>query len=415
MKKILLNYFEKTGKKSEFDLFRKTFQNIPKDKFAIIKISGKTLENKIDQIAEDIAYLNKLELYPTVIHGAGSILDSRLPHSKKQDGIRITEESDMDTIKEVYDDISSDLKDKINSYGGKSETAKDIFDTEAISTYGHVGKITGIKIQKIKDIINNNTTPIISPLGKHKDTYHNINADTAAKELVNKISPKKFLLITETGGILDENGQLTPFINLSDIDETNHITGGMLLKIQEIKELLKTTKDCAVIITSAENLLKELFTITGSGTYIKYHDIKSATTINKEQETKLKTLIETSFQKKLTDDYFEEKILELFHEKDFDGIAIIKTINKIPYLDKFTVKKEHQGTGLGKSIWNSITKKYPKIILRASPENPINNFYAKNCEGMIKKSGWNIYWNNLTDKELLPTVHAVAGKKKTMI
>ncbi len=415
MKKMILNYLEKTGKKSEFDLFRNTFQSIPKTKFAVIKISGKTLENKIDLIAEDIAFLNKLGIYPIIIHGAGSTLDRKLPQSKKIEGIRVTEESDMDIIKKVYADISNDIKEKINSHGGKAEIADNIFDTEPISTYGHVGKITGIETQKIKDIINKNAVPIISPIGKYADTYHNINADTAAKELVKKISPKKFLLITETGGILDEKDQLIRFINLSNIDEINHITGGMLLKVQEIKELLKTTKDCAVVITSAENILKELFTIIGSGTYLKYHTIHSTTIVTKEQQTKLKTLLEKAFEKKLTNDYFEENILELFHEKDFDGIAIIKTVNKIPYLDKFTVKKQYHGTGLGKSIWNAVTKKYPKLILRASPKNPINSFYAKNCVGMIKKSGWNIYWNNLTDEELLPAVNAVASKKKTMI
>ena len=88
MKKVILNYLEKTGKKSEFDLFLNIFKSIPKTKFAVIKISGKTLENKIDQIAEDIAYLNKLGIYPIIIHGAGSTLDRKLPQSKKIEGIR---------------------------------------------------------------------------------------------------------------------------------------------------------------------------------------------------------------------------------------------------------------------------------------------------------------------------------------
>lgn len=410
-----IGFLDKTGKKSEFELFLKIFQSTPKAKFAVIKISGKTLEDKMDIIAENIAYLNKLGIYPTVVHGAGSILDTKLPSSKKIGGIRVTSAKDMQTVIEVYKDISERLASKIISNGGSAKTVKGIFSAEPVKELGCVGKITGIDSGKIEETIEHNATPIVSPLGKFNNICLNINADTAAKELAKKICPKKLLMITEAGGILDEKGAIVPFINLSNGDDSlAHITGGMLLKIEEIKDLLKTALDCAVVITSAEDLLKELFTISGRGTFIKSHDISSTRDKNKIDMHKLKALLESSFEKKLVAEYFDEDITEIIYEKNYDGAAIIKTVNSIPYLDKFAVSKPCQGTGLGKSIWAEVAGKYPKLILRATKDNTANSFYFRNCEGMIKKSHWNIYWNNIKEDELFSVIEAVEKRKATM-
>ena len=409
-----IGFLEKTGKKSEFELFLKIFQSTPKTKFAVIKISGKTLEDKMDIIAENIAYLNKLGIYPTVVHGAGSILDTLLPSSKKIGGLRVTSEKDMHTVIAVYKDISEKLASKIIFYGGDAKTVADVFKAVPLEELGCVGKITGIDSGIIEDTIEHNATPIVSPLGKFNNISLNVNADTAAKELVKKISPKKLLMITETGGILDENGSIMPFINLSCGDDLAHITGGMQLKVKEIKDLLETAADCAVVITSAEDILKELFTISGRGTFIKNHNICSTRDKNKINRQKLKNLLESSFEKKLVDNYFDEDMTEIIYEKNYEGAAIIKTVNSIPYLDKFAVSKPCQGTGLGKSIWTEVVGKYQKMILRATKDNPANSFYFRNCEGMIKKSQWNIYWNNIGEDELFSVIEAVEEKKATM-
>lgn len=414
MLREFIDFLDKTGKKSEFELFLKIFQSTPKTKFAVIKISGKTLEDKMDIIAEDIAYLNKLGIYPTIVHGAGSILDEKLQSSKKIGGLRVTSKEDMQTVIEVYKDISERLTSKIISYGGSAKAVRDILTAEPIEGLGCVGKITGINTAKIDDIIEHNKTPVVSPLGKYNDSWLNINADTAAKELVKKISPKKLLMITETGGILDEKGVIMPFMNLSSDEDQSHITGGMQLKVKEIKDLLEAVPDCAVVITSAEDILKELFTISGRGTFIKNHNICSTGDKNKIDKPKLKNLIENSFEKKLADSYFDEDMTEIIYEKNYDGAAIIKTINSIPYLDKFAVSKACQGTGLGKSIWAEVVSKYPRMILRAAKDNPANSFYYRNCEGMVKKSEWNIYWNNIRDDELFSAIEAVEEKKVTL-
>ncbi|HED07183.1 MAG TPA: GNAT family N-acetyltransferase [Ignavibacteria bacterium] len=413
MKDIIFNFLKKIDK-PEFKLFLNLFSNLPKIKFAVIKISGKALEDHLELIAEDIAFLNKLDIYPIIVHGCGSTLDKRLPESEKIDGIRITKKEDMKVIQSSFKEIADSLKENIIEKGGKAEIVEDLFYCEQLEQYGFVGKIKKIKLSKIKSLIDLNITPIISPLGDSSVGKLNINADNVAKELVKIIEPKKFIFITKTSGILDSKGKLIPFLNLSG-NVFENITGGMLLKVKEIKDFLSSGVDYEVVITNPKNLIKELFTIKGGGTYIKYHTINQTSDVNSIDKEKVKWTLEDAFDKTLVEDYFENGIKEVFYEKEYEGVAIINEINGMPYLDKFAVAKSYQGTGLGKSLWDRVIKEYPKLIWRSSADNSINTFYTKLCDGVIKNCEWNFYWKNLSNNEIMSTIDLVIKKKKTLI
>ncbi len=416
MKNMLMKFMKNAARNDEFEMFLNIFTELPKMKFAVIKISGSTLEKHIDEIAEDIAYLNKLDIYPIIVHGGGSKLDKRLPNSKKIDGLRVTPKDDMVIIEDVFNNIANEFVTKIKEKGGNAVKAPYIFETIQLKEeLGHVGNVQKTELMALKEIIFNNATPVISPIGICRGEHHNINADTAAKELVKAISPKKLIFITEKGGIVDENDRVIPFLNVYG-NNLQNITDGMLLKVNEIKDFLKRTdSDCAVVITSAENLLKEIFTVKGGGTFIKHYTIRTTKDINSLNKEKLMRLLENTFDKTLIDGYFNRDIKEVFYQKDYYGLAIIKNLNGVGYLDKFSVSKHWQGTGLGKSLWIRITEKYPKLIWRAREGNDFNDFYLKNCDGMMKKKGWCIYWRDLEDNELFPIVEAVVKIEKTML
>jgi len=416
MKTVLLDFFKKIGKQSEFKLFLDLFHHIPKSQFGVIKISGKVLEKNLDIIAEDIAYLNKLEIYPVIVHGAGSELDRRLPNSKKIDGYRVTPKEDIMVIKEVFDGIAHQLIEKIKEKGGNAEHCPPLFECEQIEKLGYVGEVKGLKNKAVLDMINRNSTVIISPLGFKDDDFYNINADTAAKEVVKSLHSRKFILLTDTGGILNEQNQIIPFLNLSEEENfAKHITGGMLLKVREIKNFLEETPNCEVVITSAEKLIKEIFTIKGEGTFIKYHTIKSTNDVQKLDLEKLKSLLEDAFNKKLVPDYFTEEFQEVIYQAGYEGVAFIQVLKSIPYIDKIAVSKARQGTGLAKSIWEKIEDKYDKFMWRASNDNSFNTFYSSRCDGMIRKKDWTFFWKNLEDHEILDCMNNVLAKRKTLL
>ena len=413
--KFLLEFIEKASNSGEFDLFIKMFNNLPKEKFAVVKVSGKTLEKNMDVFAENIALLNKVGIYPWIVHGGGSLIDKKLPNSKKVNGLRVTSKQEIETIVEIFEILSLQLEKKINEKGGSAKKVWNVFECEKIDSLGAVGKISELKLGQAMAALKENCSPIISPIGKSGCEKLNINADSAAKEIVKAIEPKKFIFVTETGGILNSDNEVIPFLNIFSKDAFENLSGGMLLKVKEIKDFLKTGIDCEVVITSPHNLLKEIFTIKGSGTFIKYHKIKSCSGFSKLNKDKIKSLLEDSFGKQLSPGYFDDKVKEVLYQKDYDGIAVIKSVDEIPYLDKFAVAKHCQGTGLGKSLWQELVKKNPKMVWRSNPNNTINTFYTKNCNGMIQKNLWNIYWRNLEENEIINIVDLVAKKESTLV
>ena len=82
------------------------------------------------------------------------------------------------------------------------------------------------------------------------------------------------MFLTGTGGLLDDDGKVIDSINLSTEYDTlmaqPWITGGMRVKIEQIKDLLdKLPLASSVSITRPAELAKELFTHKGSGTLVR--------------------------------------------------------------------------------------------------------------------------------------------------
>ena len=418
MKQLLTKFIEQTVKAKEFQLFLDLMHATPSMRYAVIKVSGSSLENQMDTLAESLVFLSQLGLFPVMVHGAGSAIDEKLPHSVKKDGLRVTSKEGMGVIAGIFERIAQVFVSKIEEKGGKAGIARGVFSCTSKPGYGQVGDINAVSLAPIEALVSNGILPIVSPIGFDSNgTPLNINADTAAKSLVNALCPKKFLLITDTGGILDSQGKLLSFINLTE-DYSSYITGGMLLKVNEIKEFLQhASSETAVVITSAENLLKELFTVKGCGTFIKYHVIHTTDKLSELDLPKVKFLLEDAFQKTLVDDYFKDasKFKRIIYQKDYEGIVILKEINGIPYLDKFAVLRSCSGNGLGKTLWLETLKHYPKMIWRAAAKNPFNGFYYGQSDGTVKTPEWHVFWRNLDEAELLSAVKAATQLPKTLL
>ena len=127
------------------------------------------------------------------------------------------------------------------------------------------------------DYLKRGITPVIPPIGNSKDCIFNINADTAAKAIVLKLLPQKYILLTNTRGVLDNNNKLISQISISEdyqkLVEEGTINEGMKLKIDEAKEIIEGVahleEDIAVQIANPVNILGELFTDGGKGTFVK--------------------------------------------------------------------------------------------------------------------------------------------------
>ncbi|MEZ4816349.1 MAG: acetylglutamate kinase, partial [Planctomycetaceae bacterium] len=117
--------------------------------------------------------------------------------------------------------------------------------------------------------------PVIAPIGvgENGESY-NINADLVAGKLAEILCAEKLILLTNTPGVLDKDGNLLTGLSAQKVDELfadGTISGGMLPKIGSALDAVKNgVNSCHIIDGRVEHaLLLEILTDQGVGTLIR--------------------------------------------------------------------------------------------------------------------------------------------------
>jgi acetylglutamate kinase len=118
---------------------------------------------------------------------------------------------------------------------------------------------------------------VISPIGfDDAGATYNINADVVAGKIAEVLKAEKLVMLTNTPGVLDKNGQLLTGLTARQIDELfadGTISGGMLPKIASALEAARSGVNAVHIIDGRVDhcLLLEILTDAGVGTMIRSH------------------------------------------------------------------------------------------------------------------------------------------------
>ncbi len=257
-----------------------------KNDLIVIKYGGNVFTdiNIFNNFIEDIAILNKLGISIIVVHGGGPKIKRELDKSNIQTkfikGLRVTDEKVINIVEKVLIDFNKDIVDSLKKKGIEAisinSQKNNVIEVipEAVEL-GFVGKPNKINNNIIKNIIEKNIIPVISPLGlgKNNQTY-NINGDTAAGAIAKSLKSRRLLLMTNIEGVLDKEKKLIEEITSSKIfkmiqDET--ITGGMIPKINTCLDAINNGVTAVGIIDGRKkhSVLFEIFSDKGSGTLIR--------------------------------------------------------------------------------------------------------------------------------------------------
>lgn len=407
---------------TEFKYYLDNYQNLGPQEFALIKISGECIKNNLENIVIDLSHLQNLGLSPIVVFGWGDILNANL--GKKgirteftESGDRVTTPEILEEITEVVDSISESFLALSKKYALQLNdlTKEKIFYAKKLAAEpnqrdaGLVGEIKSINPDLILNACHNKKIPLIAPLGFDSHGMYNLNGDTAAVALAKLIKPLKFISLTKTGGVLDFEKKLIKKISIIDDYESlvkeGIISGGMLKKVNEAKELLEFVKNgYSVQIVSPENLLAELFTYYGTGTKIILgYNVYVHQGFNGLDKQKVKDLIESSINKTLVGYYFEKTVTKkVILGEDYDGIGISLDFSGWDYLDKFMVSGKIRGNGMGNKIFSEFLKSGPEkdpqtgYFWRADPKNNHLPFYLSKIRefngGCHFTDNWIVFW-----------------------
>ena len=257
-----------------------------KNELIVIKYGGNVFidRNIFNNFIEDISLLNKLGLSIIVVHGGGPRIKRELDKSNIQSkfvrGLRVTDEKIINIVESVLIDFNVDIVSSLKKMGSEAisiNTKKNnvIEVMPEAEELGFVGIPDKINIDVIKNIVEKNIVPIISPLGLgKKNQVYNINGDTAAGAIAKSLQSRRLLLMTNVKGVLNKEKKLIEEISSSEIlkmikDET--ITEGMIPKINTCLDAVNNGVTAVGIIDGREkhSILFEIFSDKGSGTLIR--------------------------------------------------------------------------------------------------------------------------------------------------
>lgn len=258
----------------------------------VIKFGGNAMvdDELAMQFAQDVVLMKHVGINPVIVHGGGPQIGAMLKRvgieSNFIDGLRVTTKETVEIAEMVLSgNINKSIVAAINTAGGDAVglsgkdshlvTAVKLEHSDATIDLGFVGEPGTVDPKVLHQCINSNMIPVIAPIAadKNGDTY-NINADTMAGAIAASLNARRFLLLTDVAGVLNENGDLLTDLTLGDIDKLTKdgvIKGGMLPKVETCLNATKAGVKAAVIIDGRVEhaILLELFTETGVGTLIR--------------------------------------------------------------------------------------------------------------------------------------------------
>lgn len=406
------------------------FSQVDQERFAVVKVGGAVIEEELEALASALAFLQTVGLAPIVVHGGGPQLDKALGkagiETVRKKGLRVTPPEAIPVIRETLTDLNLRLVQAIRDCGGRAAAIPSgVFEAELVDEpgLGRVGEPSRIRLDLVHAAARAGQAPILACLGDTVDgRMVNINADAAVRALVHQLQPYKVIFLTGTGALLDERGEAISAINLTTDFESlmgaGWVSGGMRLKMEEIKRLLDDLPlSSSVSITRPDALTKELFTHAGAGTLVRRGEniLRIDERAGLDQQ-RTRELIAQAFGRLPVAGYFERLEFDrAFVSETYRAAAITTRLGDTVYLDKFAVLDEARGEGLGGAVWRQLIAYAPRLYWRSRSDNPVNEFYYAACHGAVKSGRWTVFWRGEDELSRVPAmVDTIAALPPTL-
>ncbi|RXK39280.1 acetylglutamate kinase [Tremella mesenterica] len=389
---------------------------LPEAKFAVLKIGGAILSNELDDLALSLSFLNRLGLYPVVLHGAGpqlnDILESEGVIPDYEDGIRITDARTLQVARRVFLQENLKLTTALERLGTRARPIPTgVFTADYLdkAKYGLVGKITRVDKAPIEAAIKAGCLPILTSLAENAEgQILNVNADVAAGELAKVLEPMKIVYLNEKGGLFHGvTGKKISLINLDEeydsLMKESWVKFGTKLKLREIKELLDTLpRTSSVAIISTDMLQKELFTDEGAGTLIRRgYKLYKLPSVEAVGSTQLRQVFSErdpdvlAGRKSVAEIFSELKDGQhtIYGDEPFDVVAVVShPEGETPVMTKFLPSRNGILNKIVDNVFEAIRKDHKRLFWTARADDENRAWHFERADGCFTRAGRSLFW-----------------------
>jgi hypothetical protein len=355
---VVLRFLESVGRRAEAEFYVQLFRSEPKEQFGAIAVDANVARFAFEAVVLHLRFLAMLGLAPLVVLGAFA------PADAPEHAARV-----------------------VRRLGREGVSA-------AIVPSADVDALTDAVVRACRE----GTLPVLA-----LSLDDGATADERFEKLgalLGRLQSRKLIFLHRPGG-LRVGGALLPMVNLT-ADVPALITSRDLTRkeraiVQQSQRLVAAAPHrLAVTVTSPLNLLRELFTVKGAGTLLR----KGAVITRREgydgvDRERLRSLIASSFGRAPAEAFFERPVLRVYLEEAYRGCAIVIDSPFGPYLTKFATDREARGEGIARDLWESMMADSPTVFWRARSSNPINEWYTKLADGLLKTPEWWVFWKGV--------------------
>ncbi len=356
---VVLRFLASVGNAGEAEFYLKIFRAEARERFALIHVDANVARQAADAVVLELGFLASLGLTPAVAFG--------LFHA-----------------------------------GEAAEHA---------ASFRRRLEIAGVPAQVVAgDVVaataSRGVIPLV-PLPEREGAEERLGRFGA---LLATLASRKIVFLTRAGGFRVK-GALVPLVNLSTEADALAATRDLSRKEQSILAAARTLalevarEKLTISVTSPLDLLRELFTVKGAGTLLR----RGAVVVRRRglegvDRARLDALLASSFGQSPAESFWAQDIRDVYVEEGYRGAAVVTETTLGPYLTKFAVDREAQGEGLGRDLWEQLTRDHPRFFWRARAGNPINAWYTKVCDGLARFADWHVFWRGVPPEDLPATV-----------
>ena len=375
---VVLTFLESVGKRADAEFYLKLFRDLPRSEFAVIAVETSVVRHALGSLVEQLRFLTELGLYAPIVLGLFDPEQSR-------EGAKL-------------------LTEALASAGVSVE----------LSSTNH-----RFATQQLRDTLERAALPVVSVDIESGSTAE--SRFSALASLTTDLGSAKLVVLRRHGGLVPQQASAhrsaegISLVNLMREETSLMPTLGSddqrilgltakLLRAQESSRFV-------VSLASPLNLLQELFTVRGAGTLIR-----RGSTIERHESydtldcERLRALLETSFSKTLGPELFARPPESIYLEENYRAVAILESSSVAPFLTKFAVSRVARGEGMARDLWDEMTQEYPSVYWRARPGNPVQNWYLKLCDGMLRRDDWHVYWTCIDAHAIGTVVDAAVAR-----
>jgi hypothetical protein len=376
---IVLTLVESVGRREDAEFYLRLFRELPKHSFAIVAPDSAALIEHPGRVVEDLRFLAHLGLFAPVVLGLFEPAEAEAQAdalSAQLGAARLKSRRYVAHAPRLLERLERDLNESrvpVVAFNGRTPTL--------FSRFAQIGEWA--RLLSVRKLV---LVRARGGIGPHVCTSI-------------ELAPDLHLPATERGiSLINLRRDLDALLSSSVLDEEER---ELLRGVREAMQLdPPSTKPDRVgvpdglvtSVTAPTNLLHELFTVKGAGTLIKHGSLiefhQSYASLDRER---LGSLLTATFGHPLRPEFFERAPTGVYLEQTYRGAAVVSASRVASYLTKFVVDRLAQGLGIGRDLWEAVTRDHEKLFWRSRPLNPITAWYQSQCHGMVRTRELNVY------------------------